>query len=239
MPTLEQARGWYPVHDPTHGFTHIQRVYSLAGFISRQEGARWEIVRAAVLLHDAHGGEEDRGGHHQSAARFAGKVLRQEGWSQEDISAVQHCIRAHRFRDQSLSPQSLEARVLFDADKLDAMGAVGVVRAVAYAVQNGQPIFYEPSEKFLQTGKKEDGEPHTPYHEYMFKLRHLADKMQTETGRQLAASRHRAMVRFFSRFAQETWGRGCGEGDEEGQETAGASSNPGEGGRNGDPGGRD
>lgn len=203
MPTLEQARAWYPVDDPTHGFAHIQRVYRLSKHISRLEGARWEIVRSAVLLHDAGAEDVGRGAHHRSSADFAGGILKEEGWSQEDIAAVQHCIRAHRYRDDSLSPQTLEARVLFDADKLDAIGAIGVMRAVAYAVQHGQPLYQTPSIKFLETGEKEPGEAHTPIHEYHFKLRHLAGMMYTPTGQKLADGRHRIMTDFFRCFEGE------------------------------------
>lgn len=206
MPTLDQARSWYPEDDPTHGFSHIQRVYRLSEVLSRKEGARWEIVQAAVLLHDAHAGDGGRNGHHLDSAKFAEMILDEEGWLKEDISAVLHCIRAHRFRDQREQPDTLEAQVLFDADKLDAIGAVGVVRAVAYAVNHGQDLFQLPSEQFLKTGERNPGEPHTPYHEFHYKLRHLSGQMYTDTGRRWAEKRHGFMVRFFRQLAAEIKG---------------------------------
>jgi len=206
MPTLEQAREWYPEDDPTHGFAHIQRVYDLSNALSREEGARWEIVRAAVLLHDVHPGDEDREGHHLNSASFARQILEKEGWLEEDISAVEHCIRAHRYRDREVQPTTLEAKVMFDADKLDAIGAIGVMRAVAYAVQHGQELYRLPSKTFLDTGELESGEPHTPLHEFHFKLRHLAAQMHTRTGQQWAEDRHRLMVRFFQQLAAEIKG---------------------------------
>ncbi|MBS3751345.1 MAG: HD domain-containing protein [Anaerolineales bacterium] len=202
---LDQARAWYPDDDPTHGFAHVLRVYGLGEYITQQEGARWDIVRSAVLLHDAQG-DTDRGGHHLAAALFAKQVLEKEGWPSEDISAVQHCIRAHRFRDPGEVPQTLEAKVLFDADKLDAIGAVGTMRAIAYAVHNGQDLYHSPSKRFLETGQKEPGEPHTPAHEYHFKLRHLSAKMYTDTGQRLAEERHQIMVQFFQHLDQELRG---------------------------------
>lgn len=206
MPTIEDAKQWYPEQDPVHGFEHILRVYRLSEDLARREGARWEIVRAAVLLHDAHVEGGERGNHHLSSAQFAEDILEKEDWPEDDIRAVLHCIRSHRFRDRAVQPETIEARVLFDADKLDAIGAVGVMRAVAYAVQHGQHLYHMPSQHFLETGEKEPGEPHTPYHEFHFKLRHLADEMYTESGRRLANQRHQVMTRFFRQLAAELEG---------------------------------
>ncbi len=209
MPTIESVRPLYTDQDPAHGFGHILRVVRLAEQLATAEGADLEVVRAAALLHDIGGASTDdtRQGHQHTSARRAGEILREEGWPEEKIRAVQHCIRAHRFRDPSEQPQSLEARVLFDADKLDAIGAVGVVRAIAYAVQAQQQIFTEPSSLFLQTGVKEPGEDHTPYHEYLFKLRKLKDRLYTPSGKAIAAGRHRFMEQFFTQLRSELSGQ--------------------------------
>jgi uncharacterized protein len=205
MPTLEQARAWYPRNDPVHGFDHIVRVYRMAERIARAEGADLEIVRAAALLHDAEGPltGDSRVEHQVASAAFARQVLEAENWEEARIAAVEHCIRAHRFRDGREQPQTLEAQVLFDADKLDAIGAIGAVRAVAYAVLDGQPLFAEPSAQFLATGKREPGEPHTPYHEHLFKLRKLKARMFTSTGRRIAQERHDYLENFFARLRAE------------------------------------
>lgn len=204
MISLEAARSWYP-DDPVHGFDHIKRVYKLAERLAQAEGADLEIVRAAALLHDAEGAgvESERDGHNYRAAAFACQVLREEAWPEERIQAVEHCIRAHRFRDQNEEPQTLEAKVLFDADKLDAIGATGAVRTIAYAVLAGQSLYAPPSERFLATGEKEAGEPHTPYHEHLFKLRKLKERMFTPTGIALAEGRHRFLEDFFTQLQAE------------------------------------
>jgi uncharacterized protein len=119
---------------------------------------------------------------------------------------VEHCIRAHRFRDRREPPQTIEAQVLFDADKLDAIGAVGVARAIGFAVQAGQPAYATPSAQFLATGEMAPGEPHSAYHEYLFKLRHIKERMFTGTGRKLAEERHRFMAAFFESLAEEMTG---------------------------------
>jgi uncharacterized protein len=212
MLNLERARSWYPDSDPVHGFDHIQRVYAMAERLARAEGADLEIVRAAALLHDAEGsatagGDEGRLDHHQASASFARQILLEEGWPPERIKAVEHCIRAHRFRDHSEEPQTLEAKVLFDADKLDVIGAIGVVRTIAYDVVVGQPVFSEPSRKFLTSGEKEPGEQHSSYHEYLFKLSKIKDLLFTPTARRLAEDRHRFLAEFFERLIDELQGK--------------------------------
>jgi uncharacterized protein len=151
-------------------------------------------------------GEQSPCDHHTVSADFAQEVLDAEGWSSDRIKAVQHCIRAHRFRDDSERPETREAKVVFDADKLDAIGAIGVARAVAYAAQNGQPAFVQPSDRFLETGEKEVGEPHSAYHEYLYKLTRLLGLMYTASGRAIAEERHRYMVAFFERLIVEVNG---------------------------------
>ncbi|MDQ7010199.1 MAG: HD domain-containing protein, partial [Mariprofundaceae bacterium] len=186
MLTLETARQWYD-KDPTHGFGHIVRVYRLAENLAQAEGADLEIVRAAALLHDAHDAAArdaaGRAGHHLASALFARRILQAEGWPAERIAAVEHCIRAHRFRDASEQPQTPEAQCLFDADKLDAIGAIGVARAIAYAVTHNAPIYAPPSMQFLQSGQRQPDEPHSAWHEYWFKLRHLPGRLFTASGR--------------------------------------------------------
>lgn len=209
MPTIETARTWYPQPDPIHGFDHVLRVYHLAGRLAEAEGADQEVVRAAALLHDAGADQEhgvldaSRAGHHHASSEFAGRVLRAEGWPSGRIREVQHCIRAHRFRIDAERPVTLEARVLFDADKLDAIGAIGVGRAIAYAVQAGQPVYSQPSKRFLATGQVEAGEPHSAYHEFLFKLVKIKERLFTTTGRAMAEERHRRMVVFFEELAAE------------------------------------
>jgi uncharacterized protein len=132
--------------------------------------------------------------------------LQAEGWLEERIAAVQHCIRAHRFRDRSEPPQTLEAKVLFDADKLDVLGAIGVVRTVAYDVVVGAPVYIEPSERFRQTGEKEPGELHSSYHEYLFKLSKIKDLLYTAPARALAEERHNYLAEFFDRLGAELRG---------------------------------
>ena len=206
MPTLEQARAWYSQSDAVHAFDHVERVYRMAERLALAEGADLEIVRAAALLHDTGEttpGTEERSSHHFAAADFAAQVLQAEGWPTERIAAVQHCIRAHRFRDNRQPPATLEAKVLFDADKLDVLGAIGVARAVAYATLAGEPVYAKPSARFLQSGEKDPGEPHSVYHEYLFKLRKIKDRLFTPTARALAVERDAYIAQYFEQLQAE------------------------------------
>jgi uncharacterized protein len=209
--SIEAAQEWYAEADPVHSFNHVLRVYRLAERLAKAEGANLEIVRAAALLHDSRGsapGSETaaRAQHHIASAIFAGEVLRQEGWPEDRIEAVQHCIRAHRFRAKGEKPATIEAKVLFDADKLDVLGAVGAARTIAYAALDGQPIYEEPSGTFLQTGTKEPGEAHSSYHEFLFKLCKVKDRMFTASGQELAEARHAYLVAFYEQLRAEVRG---------------------------------
>ncbi len=209
MPTLEQARQWYEDNDSVHGFDHVLRVLRLVEMIGPELGADQEILHAAALLHDSTDAApiegRDRASHELSSAEFARQVLLEEGWSDERIEAVQHCIRAHRFRS-SESPRTLEAKILFDADKLDVVGAFGVARTLGYAQQAGQPVFAEPSARFRESKEREPGEPHSAYHEYLFKLRHIIERLYTEPARRIATKRFKVLETFFEQLASEARG---------------------------------
>jgi uncharacterized protein len=212
MISVEQARSYYPPKGTAHGFDHVLRVTALAERIARAEGADVEIVRTAALLHDVMAGGPDRADHHVAGASQAQEILLGVGCPAERVDAVVHCIRAHRFRparrDASSrpqdTPQTLEAQCVFDADKLDAIGAVGVARAFAYGAELGRPMWGAVSPEFkagVQTG-----ELHTAHHEFYHKLIHIRDRLYTRTGRLIAAGRHRYMADFFSRLAREVAG---------------------------------
>ncbi len=213
MITLEQARILYPLERGTaHGFDHVLRVTALAERIARAEGADGRIVRTAALLHDVTAVGSGRPDHHITGAQRAQEMLLSMGHPQREVEAVVHCIVAHRFRSPGtgaregvdIPPQTLEAQCVYDADKLDAIGAVGVARAFVHGAESGQPIWGQVSAEF-QAGVQ-TGEPHTAHHEFHFKLRHIRDRLYTATGRMIASERHRYMAGFFERMAREVAG---------------------------------
>ena len=209
--TLDEAKQWYADADPVHDFDHVLRVYRIAERLARAEGGDLEIVRAAALLHDSSGsspGNVDghRAEHHIASADFAGEILMAKNCPEAFITAVQHCIRSHRYRGNENQPQTLEAQILFDADKLDVLGAVGAARTIAYAVLDGQPVYAEPSDLFLSEGKLTPEEPHSAYHEFLFKLRNVQERLFTTSGKALAADRHQYLVGFFAQLQAEVRG---------------------------------
>jgi uncharacterized protein len=206
MLTFEQARTWYEHVDAVHDFSHIERVYKMSEHLAIAEGADLEIVHAAALLHDADGtapGSEARLEHHLRSAEFAGRILKEEGWPEDRIQAVQHCIRAHRFRGDKEPPATIEAKCLFDADKLDVLGAIGATRAVVYAALAGTPFYCKPSQQFIETGKEEKDELHSAYHEHLFKLQKVEKKMFTQTAREIARGRSQYLDGFFEQLIAE------------------------------------
>jgi uncharacterized protein len=206
MINLEEAKKWYQNADAVHDFAHIERVYRMSERLARAEGADLEIVHAAALLHDADGtapGSAARLEHHLRSAALAGEVLKKEGWPEDRIAAVQHCVRAHRYRDDREPPATIEAKCLFDADKLDVLGAIGAVRVTLYAALAGMPLYAEPSVQFLETGMEAPGELHSAYHEYLFKLRNVEKRLYTVTARQLARQRSEYLKEFFSQLMAE------------------------------------
>lgn len=209
---VDEARALYTAGeaaDAAHDFDHVLRVMVLAEQIACAEGADAGVVRLAALLHDLpapveHGtsGDDPRISHHMAAAARARALLVARGLEPGQVEAVAHCIEAHRFRDRSVRPQTLEARCLYDADKLDAMGAIGVARACAYAGAQGSRLWAAPVAAIGEAGAP-TGRDYTPVHEYVFKLRRLLDTLHTPTARRLGEERHAFMAAFFERLDAE------------------------------------
>jgi uncharacterized protein len=208
MLTIDEARALYEEADSAHDFSHVLRVLALAEHLAEQEGADLSIVRTAALLHDLARAEDVEMGldadretdHAIIAAAEARRILSRQ--PEEIVEAVAHAIEAHRFRN-GIEPQTIEAKVLFDADKLDAIGAVGTARAFAYGGSLGQPLWADVSEGYIPGAGEE---PHTAHHEFHVKLKNVKDRLYTESGRRMAVQRHQFMCTFFEQMAAEVRG---------------------------------
>ncbi|WNC14417.1 HD domain-containing protein [Brevibacillus brevis] len=192
---VEVARERFDGQDPAHDWQHNLRVMAMCERIGRAEGASMDVLGLAALLHDIGRAEERRTGecHAEISARASGVLLREVGCADDVIESVQRAILAHRFR-KDRPPVTLEEQILFDADKLDSIGAIGVARAFAYSGVLGQPIQSD------QPGQ------HTPLAEYEWKLQRIREKLFTKTARQIAEERHRFMAQFFKRWKEEVAG---------------------------------
>jgi uncharacterized protein len=199
--SVEEARQHYQGSDAAHDFDHVLRVLALAERLGPAEGADEEILRAAVLLHDVARGEVGRIGHAQAGADQARRLL--AGYPPQRVEAVARAIAAHGFR-AGPAPDSPEARVLHDADKLDAIGALGVARAFAYGGRAGQRLWAEVPPGYEESEATRGD--HTPVHEYHMKLARIQDRLLTASARQIARERHAFMVAFFERLELEVRG---------------------------------
>lgn len=207
---IDLFRSLYSQGDAAHDFDHVLRVTALAERIALAEGADVEAVRLAALLHDVPASghvEQSRLQHHLAAADFAREFLTAHALPTHQVEMVVHAIQAHRFRDQSIQPQTLEARCLYDGDKLDSIGAMGVGRAFAYAGAHASRLWTQPWTEIDPQGPRPIGADYTPVHEFVYKLERLQATLFTPTARNLARQRHQTMVEFFSRLDDEIVGR--------------------------------
>lgn len=189
-----------------HGLDHSERVLHTALFLGRELGADLDILAPAALLHDIGRSEESASKgivcHARRGAELARPILQELGYNNEAIAAICHAICSHRFRG-SVKPETLEARILFDADKLDSIGAVGIGRAFLFAGQIGARL-HNPEQDHSRTSSYslED----SAYREFQVKLSQVKDQMQTASGRRLAQKRHDFMLTFFAQLTLETSG---------------------------------
>ena len=200
-----QAQQLYTLGDAAHDFDHVLRVAYLAVHLACAEGAAEEVVLLAAFLHDVPSAlhTTTRTSHHLAAAEFARQYLTMQDMAPKAVENVVHCIAAHRFRDQSIQPQTLEAKCLYDADKLDSIGAIGVARAFAFAGNAGARLWTTPTAAMPSADAKPTGADYTPVHEYVYKLERLLATLYTPTAKQIGAQRHQFMVSFYEQLDAE------------------------------------
>jgi uncharacterized protein len=191
----------------SHDWEHTLRVLRLCRRIGPAEGADMLVLEAAALLHDIGRPHQDAANgsvcHAVHGAAIAGRLVASLPLTDARRDNIIHSVRAHRFRDDYF-PESIEAKVLFDADKLDAIGAVGVARAYQFAGELGACLHNPglPPEKAEPYSKNDTG-----YREFCVKLSKIKDRMLTAEGRRMAQDRHDFMVAFFNRFLEEFDGK--------------------------------
>lgn len=202
------AKKYFVGANSCHDWDHVKRVSRLALIISREEKADSSIVATAALLHDIKKTEEMRQKgricHALSGAREAEKILTDLRFDRGVVQEIKHCIEAHRYRN-NIKPRTIEAKVLSDADKIDALGAVGVGRSFLFAGKVGARLHNGEIEEIGKTEMY--GVNDTFYREYMVKLRHLPKIMFTKTGKKIAKERERYMKAFIKRLEEEIKGK--------------------------------
>ncbi len=197
---FEKAKG-------SHDWGHTLRVCHLCERIGKAEKADMAVVRFAAYLHDIGRIHQDRSAgkicHAEQGAKMARLMLSSLPLADRQKENIIHCIRAHRFRGDQ-PPLTIEAKTLFDADKIDSIGAVGVARAFLFAGEVGA-VLHNPDLD------PEKSKPYTindtGYREFQLKLRFIKDRIMTRKGRKIAIERHEFMAHFFERFLEENEGK--------------------------------
>jgi uncharacterized protein len=195
---------------PSHDFSHVERVFHLALRLGRAERADLKILGIAALFHDLARSEEAESDgkvcHAIVGAVYAEKILMESGEPPELCRAVAECISTHRYRDQN-PPKSLEGKCLFDADKLDSLGTVGIARAYLWLGERGGTV-YVKKEDWEKTNFR-DNHPSVDslQREWYIKLQHIQGKLYTKTAQKIARKRSATMKRFLEILEQEVAGK--------------------------------
>lgn len=188
--------------DGSHDTSHLQRVWKNAAAIHAEEGGDAEVLFAATLLHDCVAVEKNsplRAQASRLAAEKATEILTSLGWPDGKIQAVAHAVEAHSF-SASITPTTIEAKALQDADRLDAIGMLGVARCFYTAGRMGSAM-YDPADPHAADRVLDDKRYAIDH--FRTKLLTLSSGFQTVTGRRLAEVRHNRLQRFLDEFSEE------------------------------------
>lgn len=200
-----------------HNLDHVFRVYNLCLLISKYEkDVDSEILIPAALLHDIARVEEsnDKTGeidHAVLGSKIAEGILRKLEYEDDKIEKIKHCIVTHRFRTGNI-PKTIEAKILFDSDKLDVIGASGIARTFMLAGQFGQRLNWEESldnyleNNTVENGRLKDVSKHTPFIEYEIKFKKVPSKLYTAKAKEIGQKRIEFMKEYFNRLKSEIEG---------------------------------
>jgi len=190
-----------------HGFDHVERVYNMAVRIAKEEKADIDVVGIAALLHDIARHMEDTGGkdvcHAEEGANMAPKILKKYNLPKEKINNIIHCIRVHRY-SLGLKPETKEAEIIQDADRLDSLGAICIARVFGYSGEKNRP-FHVPKSR---PKKKYAGPSETSINHFFEKILNIKpENFNTKLARQIAKKRYGFIKVFVDRFLNEWEGK--------------------------------
>ncbi|MFH0923121.1 MAG: HD domain-containing protein [Candidatus Falkowbacteria bacterium] len=208
----QEARDYFNGASCCHDWTHVERVKTLALKIGKKEKADFKILEIAALLHDIGRRDEmkNKGSfcHAERGAEMAEQMLKKYKLDKEITDNILHCVKTHRYRNLH-KPKTIEAKVLFDSDKLDSIGAMGIARIFLFAGSMGSKNLYTGNEKKLAKENKSYSytKEDSAFLEYEVKLKYIKNKMLTKGGRKMAKSRDDFMKKYFKIFWQEVGGK--------------------------------
>ena len=190
--------------DSAHDKEHIYRVLYTAMEIARTEPeVDYDVLICACLLHDIGRKEQYENPavcHAKAGADKAYAFLVENHYRKEFAERVSRCIRAHRFR-RNCQPESIEEKILFDADKIDASGAIGIARTLLYKGQVSQPLYSLTPDGQVSDGTDDSQESF--FQEYKYKLEGIYDSFYTARGKEIARTRQNSAVSFYESLLQE------------------------------------
>lgn len=199
-----------------HNLEHIIRVYRLSKYLAQfEENINMDILISSALLHDIARVEEDTDktgtiDHAILGADMAEDILGNLGCEKKPIEKIKECIKTHRFRSNN-QPKSIEGKILFDADKLDSIGAVGIARLFMIAGQYGEKMYSDiPLEEYKRQNVTENGRlidisKHAPNIEFEI-LKSTVDRLYTTKAKEIGRQRMRFMEDFFKKLGEEIVG---------------------------------
>lgn len=203
--------------DSGHNIEHTLRVYNTCFELAEgNPEVDFEVLKFAALLHDIGGQKEiqDKSGktdHALVGAEMAQSILEQIGLPEEKIKHVKDCITSHRFKTDN-QPKTIEAKILFDADKLDAIGAIGIARAFTWIGNNRAKIYYKPEnlDNYINenldgkiNGRIQDKSKHSPQIEFETKTKFIVDRLYTKKAREIGTERLEYFKSFLDRLENE------------------------------------
>jgi uncharacterized protein len=201
-PRFRQFVADQPGADPGHGPAHLERVVATALRLAEEEGARPDVVLPAAWLHDCvHVAKDspDRARASRLAADRALGFLEAAGYPRACLPDVRHAIEAHSY-SAGILPCTLEAKVVQDADRLDALGAIGIARCISVGAALGRPL-YDPADPFCKARAPDDRGASVDH--FYIKLLKLAGTMQTAAGRREAERRTEFIRAFIAELETE------------------------------------
>ncbi len=188
-----------------HDKEHIYRVlYTALEIAESEKDVDYDVLIAACLLHDIGRKEQfdnPKLCHARVGAEKAYKFLNENGFSQEFANRVSACIDSHRFRGNN-TPKSIEAKILFDADKIDVCGTMGIARTLYYNSTLGEPLYNLDENRNVLRGEEDKNASF--FQEYKFKLEKVYERLYTDKGREIANSRRKSAVDFYENMLSET-----------------------------------
>ncbi|MDD5133473.1 MAG: HD domain-containing protein [Candidatus Nanoarchaeia archaeon] len=189
--------------NPIHGFDHVKRVFENCFKIGKNYEIDSLVLGVSALLHDIHYFGTKRDNHEIKSAKKARPFLKRIQFPVQLMSKVDHCILAHRFYKGGIAPETWEAKILFDSDKLDVIGAIGLARLFKY---DAKKELYELEDPFAENGRSLDDKLYVIDHIFT-KAFKIVDRLYTPEAKEMAKSRMNFLELYVTQLKEELNGK--------------------------------